>query len=278
MNLLVQSNREPAEVQVRQQPDLFAAQFQHGALLIGQNDCASARAHRKSCTRCTVNACDIRWPIDVSHTAPQHRLRAAKHKTVVQAAGGQPIGPALEFESAATSRSADDPSSLVDLCSVTYPLSAWLLVDDAATAMSATSAVRSADVIFIETFSPRSFRAGAATTCGQILPHRLGREDVRCRADTGKGCCSLWAIYVEHADYWRHSSKLKPCGDQPEYNHQRQGEQQHCPHGQCHPENETRGGPGLVSPMPPLSARCCRVDIAAMQSLLLARFFSLSVR
>jgi ethanolamine utilization microcompartment shell protein EutL len=46
--------------------------------------------------------------------------------------------------------------------SVTYPLSARLFVDDAATAMSATSAVRNADVIFIEIVSPRSFRAGAA--------------------------------------------------------------------------------------------------------------------
>jgi hypothetical protein len=35
---LVNCNRKPAQIQVRQQPDLPAGQFQHGALLVCQHD------------------------------------------------------------------------------------------------------------------------------------------------------------------------------------------------------------------------------------------------
>ena len=45
---LFQCNRESAQIRVRQQSHLSAAQFQHGALLVGQHDGASATADRSA--------------------------------------------------------------------------------------------------------------------------------------------------------------------------------------------------------------------------------------
>jgi hypothetical protein len=111
---LFQCNRESAQIRVRQQSHLSAAQFQHCALLVGQHDGASTTADRKPRPRSGVDACDIRRALDVAHRSVQHGLRAAEDEAVVQSAGRQPLGPSPEVEGAAATGTADDPSSLVD--------------------------------------------------------------------------------------------------------------------------------------------------------------------
>jgi hypothetical protein len=60
---------QPAQVRVRQQPDLFAAQFQDGAILVGQHDRARASPDRKARACRTIDARNIRRPPDLGDPA-----------------------------------------------------------------------------------------------------------------------------------------------------------------------------------------------------------------
>ena len=94
--LLFQRYRKPAQIRVCQQPDLAAAQFQHGALLVGQQDRACASPDRKTRACRTVDARNVRRPPDVAHPSAQHSLRAAEDEAVVQPASRERVAPAVE--------------------------------------------------------------------------------------------------------------------------------------------------------------------------------------
>src|SRR6266850_3936249 len=75
---------------------------------------ARAAADRKARAGRAVDAGNVGGAIDVADAAAQHRLRAAEHQAVVEAAGRQRIAPPVEVQHAAAAGAADDPSRLVD--------------------------------------------------------------------------------------------------------------------------------------------------------------------
>src|ERR1700758_2648189 len=62
--LLLQRNRQPAEVHVRHDAELLAAQFQDCAILVGQHDATHACAERNACASRGIDAGDILWLAD----------------------------------------------------------------------------------------------------------------------------------------------------------------------------------------------------------------------
>src|SRR6478735_5333868 len=107
-------DREAAEIGVRHQADLMPRQFKHRALLVAQHDRARTAADRKARAGCAVDAGDVGGTKDVADAAAQHRLRAAEHQAVIEAAGRQRITAAMEVQHAAAAGTADDPARLVD--------------------------------------------------------------------------------------------------------------------------------------------------------------------
>src|SRR5690349_5503194 len=78
--LLLQRNREPAQIRIRHQPGLLAGEFEHGALLVGQHDRARAAADGEARARRAIDAGDVGGTVDVADAAAQHRLRTAEHQ------------------------------------------------------------------------------------------------------------------------------------------------------------------------------------------------------
>src|SRR5262249_31277812 len=105
---------EPAEVGIRQEPDLLAGKFKHRAILVGEDDRTDTTADRESCARRAIDAGHVGRAADIAHAAAQHALRSAEDQAIVEAADRKRIMLAAESQCAMAARSADDPTGFVD--------------------------------------------------------------------------------------------------------------------------------------------------------------------
>ena len=86
---LFERDRQSAQIRVRQQADLTAAQFQHGAFLVSQHDGAGTAADCQSHAGRAIDAGNVRRPLDVAYPSLQHGLRSAEDEAIVEPAGRQ---------------------------------------------------------------------------------------------------------------------------------------------------------------------------------------------